>query len=39
MKLSDRQSLYEYGARVGGNNEEAIRLAVVGSELGEELVV
>jgi hypothetical protein len=39
MKLSDRQGLDEHRAHFRGDDEQPIRLAVVGGELGEELVV
>src|SRR5215469_8327811 len=39
MKLSDRQGLDEHRANFRGDDEQPVRLAVVGSELGKELVV
>src|SRR6516225_4264986 len=39
VKLPDRQSLDERRAHFRGDDEQPVRLAVVGSELGEELVV
>jgi hypothetical protein len=39
VKLPDRQGLDERRAHFGGDDEQPVRLAVVGSELGKEFVV
>ena len=39
MKLPDRQGLYKYRPHFRSDNEEPVRLAVIGGELGEEFVV